>query len=661
MFRKPATCLLQAFLFLAPLIAGAQKENHTWYAPYLSLDFNPVPAPVFLPAPNMPSNGQPASISDSAGALLFYTNGNVVYGKDHLPMPNGLLAGGATSRFDLHPCSALILPKSGSQYYLFSLLPDSISVDLPDSVATQYMIHPSLYYSIIDMQLNGGNGDIVPGSKKILLHREVMRGFLAGCRGPGCDSAWIVAHERQAAAFLAYPVTASGVGSPASSVAGVNFLADNMPGYGFHYGKFSPDAGTLALFSWRRSIALPVDPGTFASLELISFNKQSGIFSNAKSLFENLDYSPFMYGFYPMSFSPDSKKFYTVQRTDYDVANWNKVVQYDLNAPAIVSILASEQVIGEIPAAGPAGSSFMNDMRLATDNQIYIASGDIFPLSAGAVAVPLARIQNPNAASPILETGLSSPLMEWGNPMLFPAANILFEGTVTTTVSTQRLCLDNPLWLGASQSGHYTWSTGSHDSAISINQAGTYWVRTVNDCTQHIDTFIVLPPLQADLLPPDTTVCPGSRWIITLPSYADVQYVWQNGSTGNTYEVSREGLIVVTAQSSCGSLQDSMRVTYGNCNCDLLFIPTAFSPNADGINDIFIPRYPCAGNIRYYELKVYNRWGQLAFASGVPEQGWDGRMNGQLSDLGVYHYTVKIQADNRKEELFRSGQITLLR
>ncbi len=661
MFRKRFASLLFALISFVPLLTNAQKENHIWYAPYVSLDFNATPAPGFLNSPNIPSNGQPASICDSSGALLFYTNGNIVYGKDHLPMPDGILANGAASRFDLHPCSALILPKSGTQYYLFSLLPDSISVAIPDSVATQYMIHPSLYFSIIDMQLNSGNGDIVPGNKKILLRREVMRGFLAGCKGPGCDSAWIVAHDRQAPDFLAYPVTAAGVGNPVSSSSGVNFLADNMPGYGFHYGKFSPDTRTLGLFSWRRSIAMPVDPGSFASLELITFNAQSGIFSNAKSLYENLDFSPYMYGFYPMSFSSDSKKFYTVQRTDYDVANWNKVVQYDLSSPVLAGILASEQVIGEVPPASPSGSSFMNDMRLAGDDKIYIASGDIFPLSLGTAAVPLARIPNPNAAAATLETGLSSPLMIWGNPVLFPAANILFEGTVTTKVSTERLCWDGSLVLGASQSGHYTWNTGSQDSSITITQPGTYWVRTGNDCTQHIDTFIVVPPLNPDLLPDDTTVCQGSRWTITLPAHTGIQYMWQDGSTGNSYEVSRDGLIVVTAHSNCGALQDSMRVTYGNCNCDLLFIPTAFSPNADGINDIFLPRYPCAAGIRNYELKVYNRWGQLAFYSGMPEQGWDGLTNGHLSDLGVYHYTVKIRAEGRKEELFRSGQVTLLR
>ncbi len=661
MFRKLYFFPIALGIFLLlPGILLAQKENNTWYAPFVSLDFNPMPGPVFIPTPAVPSNGQPASICDSTGALLFYTNGNIVYGKDHLPMPNGVLLNGAETRFNLHPCSALILHKGGTQYHLFSLLPDSISVDLP-ATAADTMIQPSLYYSVIDMQLNGGNGDVLPGSKKILLKREVMRCFLAGNRGPGCDSSWIAVHLQDAATFLAYPVTTAGVGSPVSSMAGVNFLADNKPGSGFHYGKFSPDGTTLALFSWRHSIALPFDPGTYASFELIGFNAQTGIFSNARSLYQDLDYSPFMYGCFPMSFSPDSKKLYAVQRADYDVATWNKVLQYDLSLPTIATTVAAAQVIGTVPPVGQGSSPFITDMRLGPDERIYIASGDL-QMFLSTDVVPLARINTPDASGAAcgFESGLASPLLEEGFPMLFPVAALQPGGAASSAFTTQRLCSNIPLVIGASRRGTYLWNNGSSDSSITVTQQGTYWVRTTGPCARHTDTFNILPPLNTSLLPGDTTVCKGTTWTITLPAYPDVQYTWQDGSHGNSYRVNQEGTIIVMAQSACGITRDSMRVNYENCHCNHLFVPTAFSPNADGINDIFLPRYPCSRALQFYELKIYNRWGQMAFSSNAQDRGWDGTMAGLKADIGVYYYTVKAKPEGA-EELFQKGALTLLR
>lgn len=661
MFRSLYFSALSVLFLLFSLIAVAQKENNIWYAPFVSLDFNPASGPVFIPAPAVPANGQPAGICDSTGALLFYTNGNIVYGKDHLPMPNGTLADGAALRFNRHPCSALILPKGGTQYYLFSLLPDSISVDLPGTAADT-MIQPSLYYSIIDMQLNGGNGDVLPGSKKILLKREVMRAFLVGNHGPGCDSFWVTVHLQDDATFLTYPVTAAGVGFPVPSTTGVNYLPDNKPGLGFYYGKFSPDGTTLALFSFRYSIAQSFDPSTYASLELIDFDAQTGIFSNARSLYENLDYSPFMYGFFPMSFSPDSKKLYTVQRTDYDVATWNKVSQYDLSLPTIGATVSAVQTIGTIPPVSQGSAPFMNDMRLGPDGRIYIASGDL-QIFMSTNIVPLARINTPDAlgAASGFESGLSSPLLEEGFPVLFPVAALLPGAAASAAIVTQRLCLNAPLVIGASRSGAHQWHNGSNDSSITVTQPGIYWVHTTGQCVQHTDTFKILPPLSISLLPGDTTVCKGNTWTISLPAYPDVQYTWQDGSTGNTYQVNQEGMIVVSAQSTCGIIRDSMRVTDANCNCDYLFVPTAFSPNADGVNDVFLPRYPCSRSLQFYELKIYNRWGQVVFSSNARDRGWDGTMAGHKADIGVYYYTVKVWAEGKGEELFRKGSLTLLR
>lgn len=662
MLRKVFLFVLCCILLVPVYCRARDGRNHIWMAPFVSLDFNAGTDPSFLAPPAIPANGQPASVCDAAGALLFYTNGNIVYGRDHLPMPDGILVDGDPARFDRQPCSAVILPKGGGQYYLFSLLPDSLAVNQPPGTADT-MIQPSLYYSVIDMSLNGGNGGIVPGQKNILLKSGLMRCFLLAAPGVGCSDTWIAVHEATAAAFLCYPVTAAGVGAPVHSVAGVDYLDDNRPGYGFYYGKLSPDARRIALFSWRRSLALPFDPGSYASLELMDFDQATGRFSNAASLYEDLDFSPSMYGCFPMAFSPDSRKLYTVQRTDYDVATWNKVIQYDLSLASIASIRASEALVGAVPPAGLAGSPFLTDMRLGPDDRIYLAAGDIFPLSLG-IALPLARINAPNApaATAGWEAGISSPLIEGGFPMFFPVPNLDPQGQQTTATRSLPWC-GEPQLIGASRSGSYLWNNGATDSAITAGSAGSYWVQITEACGTHTDTFHLEAPasLPVSLLPGDTSICRGEQWTIELAAIPGVGYTWGDGSTGNRYVVRQAGLVKVMAENACGHITDSMLVAYGACACDYLFTPNAFSPNADGTNDIFLPRYPCVRGVLAYELRIYNRWGQQVFISHQPDQGWNGNMNGLPAETGVYHYTVNVQADGNSDVLFRKGQLTLLR
>ncbi|MEO1449895.1 MAG: gliding motility-associated C-terminal domain-containing protein, partial [Bacteroidota bacterium] len=89
----------------------------------------------------------------------------------------------------------------------------------------------------------------------------------------------------------------------------------------------------------------------------------------------------------------------------------------------------------------------------------------------------------------------------------------------------------------------------------------------------------------------------------------------------------------------------------------LLFIPNAFTPNADGINDRFTVR----GNfVRDFTLQVFNRWGQLIFTSESVENGWDGRVNGRPAPEGVYVYRLQIRGF--EDQFFeRGGTITLYR
>jgi len=89
-----------------------------------------------------------------------------------------------------------------------------------------------------------------------------------------------------------------------------------------------------------------------------------------------------------------------------------------------------------------------------------------------------------------------------------------------------------------------------------------------------------------------------------------------------------------------------------------VFVPTAFTPNGDGINDRL---KIVATRVKDYHLFLYNRWGQLVFESKALENMWDGRFKGkEESQTGVYSYIIFITAENGKHYR-KTGTVTLYR
>ena len=87
-------------------------------------------------------------------------------------------------------------------------------------------------------------------------------------------------------------------------------------------------------------------------------------------------------------------------------------------------------------------------------------------------------------------------------------------------------------------------------------------------------------------------------------------------------------------------------------------IPSAFTPNEDGLNDVFR-----VANLRYgklLEMNIYNRWGQLVCKTTDNNKGWDGKFNGEPQDMGVYNYYIIVERENGKTYRYK-GDLTLIR
>jgi gliding motility-associated-like protein len=94
-----------------------------------------------------------------------------------------------------------------------------------------------------------------------------------------------------------------------------------------------------------------------------------------------------------------------------------------------------------------------------------------------------------------------------------------------------------------------------------------------------------------------------------------------------------------------------------HCN---VFIPNAFSPNDDGINDIFIPHLDCRPDA--FHMTVFDRWGGMVFESKNPDEGWDGRIGGKLAPAGLYAFFIRFRTGGPDGQVaVERGAVSLLR
>jgi gliding motility-associated-like protein len=89
----------------------------------------------------------------------------------------------------------------------------------------------------------------------------------------------------------------------------------------------------------------------------------------------------------------------------------------------------------------------------------------------------------------------------------------------------------------------------------------------------------------------------------------------------------------------------------------LLFIPNAFSPNNDQLNDFFTPN--CRLSVKEYHIYIYNRWGELLFESNDHKRSWDGNYNNAMCPQDVYTYWINLVDVFGKRKTYR-GTFTLV-
>ena len=129
----------------------------------------------------------------------------------------------------------------------------------------------------------------------------------------------------------------------------------------------------------------------------------------------------------------------------------------------------------------------------------------------------------------------------------------------------------------------------------------------------------------------------------------DFQFIFQDSGT-------REVTLIAINEFSCSDTTSKTISVFPDL---IYYIPNAITPNGDGLNDVF--NVVGLGYADMYNLKIYNRWGELLFESNKISEGWDGRFMGEIVQNGVYIYFVTFRDIGSKKKIFKVGNVTLIR
>ncbi|MDW3649123.1 MAG: gliding motility-associated C-terminal domain-containing protein [Bacteroidia bacterium] len=227
------------------------------------------------------------------------------------------------------------------------------------------------------------------------------------------------------------------------------------------------------------------------------------------------------------------------------------------------------------------------------------------------------------------------------------------------------LCAGDTLLLESTQAGfEYFWQDGSDEMSFVVRSPGAYSLQVFNDCAIETDEiFVAYQDLPVVDLGADQLLCEedlGQLRLEVKPSPGQT-YLWQDGSSDPFYLVQQGGLITLEVSNNCGVSADSVVVFTEICNC-IVNVPSAFSPNFDGVNDLFKAETFC--NLQEARLKIFDRWGVLVFETDNPDQAWDGSCNNGLCMEGVYVWVYEYVFPDRNNEPVRtqkSGTLTLIK
>ncbi len=557
-----------------------QLSNQWYFGEMAGIDFNQQPPAAIVDDNLMDSPEGCATISDSDGSLLFYTNGNTVWNKDHQVMANGTNLGGDSTSAQ----SSMILqfPDDETMFYVFS------TQELYGDRTNRLLM------SIVDIKDDTARGSVVV--KGIELQRNNTERLTAS--GFGANG-WLLSHEFGNNNFRAQFVSDLGISAAVHSPVGefLNFLDEPS---GTSYLRFQP--GTA------RAVNMLPGANTF---DILDFDNQTGAMSNARTIDTNEPAGDPLYG---IEFGGAGNRLYITTAT--------KLMQYDMDS------IDTPNEVAEIEASkfdGYPSASNYGALQRGPNGVIYMAldnAGNVASIDAP-TGDDLGASFNPSGIDLMGRTsrrGLPNFTQQVNDPIQPPGMTV------------QNACFGQPLTLmatGTSNIDEFEWTfdadaspqAGVGDSIqVTYSTLGTHTIqlRIFNRCgydslfIQDIEVFQVPPSPQ---VPDNAALCDSVLVLEALPPALDdpsLIYNWSTGETTRTITVTQPTIVDVFILNTDGCTSDTLQTFVGpaltvdlgpdQTICQDATVPDLDSQNAQGTFNWTVDGSPTGSSGRFQPI-----------------------------------------------------------
>ena len=281
-----------------------------------------------------------------------------------------------------------------------------------------------------------------------------------------------------------------------------------------------------------------------------------------------------------------------------------------------------------------------------TDTILFNSNGSFENLSSGSYQLYLSDSLNCFTTTDFSINETPAPLI---NLMDTALCNLSYQVTAVESFT-------GSIWSASSENISFDDNTSLNPS-FTASESGQYIINFQDTLCGTEESFQItfIPDPNTEIR--DTMLCIGELY--TLQAVIEPQnftYLWNNGSTSTSVNMSETGLFIVTVANTCGEFSDSANIVFFDCDLEP---PNVFTPNDDGVNDNFqLVQYQ---GIKTFQCYIYNRWGNLMADYDKPDFLWDGKnKKGNMAEDGVYFYVIQAVTNGGKE-INKHGKVHLIR
>jgi uncharacterized protein (TIGR02145 family) len=534
------------FYLLFPDFLYSQGEWNNWiFGKHAGITFNTIPpAPISNVSPLYNSRGANVSVSDSLGNLVFYTEVNInrslwIYNRNHNRTPNGNLFSGSDAN---QPQSFFTVQSltDDSIYYIFSVL------DPYDTLS-----FGGLVYSVFDMRLDNGFGDVLPGEQSIPIYLgRDAHSVVTGTRHQNNKDAWIIVRKLNTPHYRSYLINSLGIDTiPVTSTSLITTNPNNSGYLSLDNIKISPDGTKLICLA-------------DSSAEFCAFNSTTGVISPLFKIFVKPN-QIFWYDY--AEFSVDNKFLYITEGGQGN--GGSRLYQFDATLTDSTQFKQSQVLIS---SESFFWNQYFSGLQRGPDHKIYVSTKNANFDSISVINNPSVQGLGCNFQKNAL--WLLNGNFAWrGFPQFLQKYYLYMNHSgqcETDSINFSYITwppTDSLYWnFGDPASGDSNISHAIHPKH-KFSSAGSYNVTLiVRHEDKRFDTVIQsisIKPSPAPDLGPDQTICASDSVTFDAGACAGCTYVWSNITgglpnigTNQTYIAKTTALYLVTVTNSFGCI-----------------------------------------------------------------------------------------------------------